>query len=310
VLKEKEIPLGTELVNIFGVNDQNLNFLKSQFPNSKINLRGNIVYLEGSKEDIQNATSIIDELLIMSSQNKKIDVEDLELMLNFQTNKESLDQKNNYISVYQDKVIKLKNLSQFKYIENINKSVVTFGIGPAGTGKTFLAVASAVKLYDEEKVKKIVLTRPAVEAGERLGYLPGDLSQKIDPYLVPLFDSLEYFFGNENLQYLIEKRVIEIVPLAYMRGRTLSNACIILDEAQNATVSQIKMFLTRIGDESKIIITGDESQVDLQNKEFSGLKKVRKSLSNIEEISISLFENKDIVRNKIVSKILEVFPEK
>ena len=310
MLKEKEIPLGTELVNIFGVNDQNLNFLKSQFPNSKINLRGNIVYLEGSKEDIQNATSIIDELLIMSSQNKKIDVEDLELMLNFQTNKETLDQKNNYISVYQDKIIKLKNLSQFKYIENINKSVVTFGIGPAGTGKTFLAVASAVKLYDEEKVKKIVLTRPAVEAGERLGYLPGDLSQKIDPYLVPLFDSLEYFFGNENLQYLIEKRVIEIVPLAYMRGRTLSNACIILDEAQNATVSQIKMFLTRIGDDSKIIITGDESQVDLQNKEFSGLKKVRKSLSNIEEISISLFENKDIVRNKIVSKILEVFPEK
>ena len=310
MLKEKEIPLGTELVNIFGVNDQNLNFLKSQFPNSKINLRGNIVYLEGSKEDIQNATSIIDELLIMSSQNKKIDVEDLELMLNFQTNKESLDQKNNYINVYQDKIIKLKNLSQFKYIENINKSVVTFGIGPAGTGKTFLAVASAVKLYDEEKVKKIVLTRPAVEAGERLGYLPGDLSQKIDPYLVPLFDSLEYFFGNENLQYLIEKRVIEIVPLAYMRGRTLSNACIILDEAQNATVSQIKMFLTRIGDESKIIITGDETQVDLQNKEFSGLKKVRKSLSNIEEISISLFENKDIVRNKIVSKILEVFPEK
>ena len=310
MLKEKEIPLGTELVNIFGVNDQNLNFLKSQFPNSKINLRGNIVYLEGSKEDIQNATSIIDELLIMSSQNKKIDVEDLELMLNFQTNKETLDQKNNYISVYQDKIIKLKNLSQFKYIENINKSVVTFGIGPAGTGKTFLAVASAVKLYDEEKVKKIVLTRPAVEAGERLGYLPGDLSQKIDPYLVPLFDSLEYFFGNESLQYLIEKRVIEIVPLAYMRGRTLSNACIILDEAQNATVSQIKMFLTRIGDESKIIITGDESQVDLQNKEFSGLKKVRKSLSNIEEISISLFENKDIVRNKIVSKILEVFPEK
>jgi len=310
VLKEKEIPLGTELVNIFGVNDQNLNFLKSQFPNSKINLRGNIVYLEGSKEDIQNATSIIDELLIMSSQNKKIDVEDLELMLNFQTNKESLDQKNNYINIYQDKIIKLKNLSQFKYIENINNSVVTFGIGPAGTGKTFLAVASAVKLYDEEKVKKIVLTRPAVEAGERLGYLPGDLSQKIDPYLVPLFDSLEYFFGNENLQYLIEKRVIEIVPLAYMRGRTLSNACIILDEAQNATISQIKMFLTRIGDESKIIITGDESQVDLQNKEFSGLKKVRKSLSNIEEISISLFENKDIVRNKIVSKILEVFTEK
>ena len=188
--------------------------------------------------------------------------------------------------------------------------LITFGIGPAGTGKTFLAVASAVKMYNDEKIKKIVLTRPAVEAGERLGYLPGDLSQKIDPYLVPLFDSLEYFFGNETLQYLIEKRNIEIVPLAYMRGRTLNNACIILDEAQNATVSQIKMFLTRLGEDSKMIITGDETQIDLNNKDFSGLKKTRKSLSNIEEISVVEFKNSDIVRNKIVSKILEVFPDR
>ena len=144
-------------------------------------------------------------------------------------------------------------------------STVTFGVGPAGTGKTFLAVASAVKMYSEDQIKKIVLTRPAVEAGEKLGFLPGDLSQKIDPYLVPLFDSLEYFFGNENLEYLIEKRNIEIVPLAYMRGRTLNNACIILDEAQNATSGQIKMFLTRLGENSKVIITGDESQIDLYN---------------------------------------------
>ena len=195
-------------------------------------------------------------------------------------------------------------------IETIDNSTITFGIGPAGTGKTFLAVASAVKMYNEEKIKKIVLTRPAVEAGERLGYLPGDLSQKIDPYLVPLFDSLEYFFGNETLQYLIDKRNIEIVPLAYMRGRTLNNACIILDEAQNATVSQIKMFLTRLGEDSKMIITGDETQIDLNNKDFSGLKKTRKSLSNIEEISVVEFKNSDIVRNKIVSKILEVFPDR
>ena len=165
-------------------------------------------------------------------------------------------------------------------------------------------------MYTDEKIKKIVLTRPAVEAGERLGYLPGDLSQKIDPYLVPLFDSLEYFFGNETLQYLIEKRNIEIVPLAYMRGRTLNNACIILDEAQNATVSQIKMFLTRLGEDSKMIITGDETQIDLHNRDYSGLKKTRKSLSNIEEISVVEFKNSDIVRNKIVSKILEVFPDK
>ena len=165
-------------------------------------------------------------------------------------------------------------------------------------------------MYTDGKIKKIVLTRPAVEAGERLGYLPGDLSQKIDPYLVPLFDSLEYFFGNETLQYLIEKRNIEIVPLAYMRGRTLNNACIILDEAQNATVSQIKMFLTRLGEDSKMIITGDETQIDLHNRDFSGLKKTRKSLSNIEEISVVEFKNSDIVRNKIVSKILEVFPDR
>ena len=173
-----------------------------------------------------------------------------------------------------------------------------------------MAVASAVKMYSENKIKKIVLTRPAVEAGERLGYLPGDLSQKIDPYLVPLFDSLEYFFGNETLQYLIEKRNIEIVPLAYMRGRTLNDACIILDEAQNATMSQIKMFLTRLGENSKMIITGDETQIDLHNKTFSGLKKSRKTISSIEEVSVLEFENADIVRNKIVSKILEVFPDK
>jgi len=165
-------------------------------------------------------------------------------------------------------------------------------------------------MYSENKIKKIVLTRPAVEAGERLGYLPGDLSQKIDPYLVPLFDSLEYFFGNETLQYLIEKRNIEIVPLAYMRGRTLNDACIILDEAQNATMSQIKMFLTRLGENSKMIITGDETQIDLHNRTFSGLKKTRKTISAIDEVSVLEFENTDIVRNKIVSKILEVFPDK
>ena len=141
-------------------------------------------------------------------------------------------------------------------------------------------------MYSENKIKKIVLTRPAVEAGERLGYLPGDLSQKIDPYLVPLFDSLEYFFGNETLQYLIEKRNIEIVPLAYMRGRTLNDACIILDEAQNATISQIKMFLTRLGENSKMIITGDETQIDLNNRAISGLRKTRKNLSKIEEVSV------------------------
>ena len=307
---EKTIPLEQELVNIFGVNDQNLNYLKSLFPNLEINVRGNIIYINGSSQDTKEATRILDEMLLMGSKNKTIEIPDLELIAKIKNPEKLNNSKVSQLNVIDNKFIKVKNINQFKYLETIEGSTITFGIGPAGTGKTFLAVASAVKMYSENEIKKIVLTRPAVEAGERLGYLPGDLSQKIDPYLVPLFDSLEYFFGNETLQYLIEKRNIEIVPLAYMRGRTLNNACIILDEAQNATMSQIKMFLTRLGENSKMIITGDETQIDLHNKTFSGLKKTRKSLSSIEEVSVLEFENADIVRNKIVSKILEVFPDK
>ena len=307
---EKIIPVDKELVNIFGVNDQNLKYLKNKFKKIKINVKGNVVYISGDNGQTTDIMKILDEMLLMADRGEIIEIEDLKLMSNIESKDISNISSSNNISIIGSKAIKVKNVTQFKYIETIENSTITFGIGPAGTGKTFLAVACAVKMYTDEKIKKIVLTRPAVEAGERLGYLPGDLSQKIDPYLVPLFDSLEYFFGNETLQYLIEKRNIEIVPLAYMRGRTLNNACIILDEAQNATVSQIKMFLTRLGENSKMIITGDETQIDLHNKDFSGLKKTRKSLSNIEEISVVEFKNSDIVRNKIVSKILEVFPDK
>ena len=307
---EKTIPLDQELVNIFGVNDQNLNYLKSLFPKLEINVRSNVVYINGNTSDTEEATRILDEMLIMGSKNKTIEIPDLELIAKIRQPEKLSKSKISQLNVIDNKFIKVKNINQFKYLETIDDSTVTFGVGPAGTGKTFLAVASAVKMYSENRIKKIVLTRPAVEAGERLGYLPGDLSQKIDPYLVPLFDSLEYFFGNETLKYLIEKRNIEIVPLAYMRGRTLNDACIILDEAQNATISQIKMFLTRLGENSKMIITGDETQIDLNNKTFSGLKKTRKTLSSIEEVSVLEFENTDIVRNKIVSKILEIFPDK
>ena len=307
---EKTIPLDQELVNIFGVNDQNLNYLKSLFPKLEINVRSNVIYINGNTPDTEEATRILDEMLIMGSKNKTIEIPDLELLAKIRQPEKLSKSKISQLNVIDNKFIKVKNINQFKYLETIDDSTITFGVGPAGTGKTFLAVASAVKMYSENRIKKIVLTRPAVEAGERLGYLPGDLSQKIDPYLVPLFDSLEYFFGNETLQYLIEKRNIEIVPLAYMRGRTLNDACIILDEAQNATISQIKMFLTRLGENSKMIITGDETQIDLNNKTFSGLKKTRKTLSSIEEVSVLEFENTDIVRNKIVSKILEIFPDK
>lgn len=307
---EKVIPNNIELINLFGINDNNLKYIKKIFPALKINARGNILYIEGNKDRVEKLVSLIDEMVALNQNNQTVDIPDIELLMNMNGTLNGNGKKLSTISITNNKSIKVKNVSQYKYIETIMNSTVTFGVGPAGTGKTFLAVASAVKMYSEDQIKKIVLTRPAVEAGEKLGFLPGDLSQKIDPYLVPLFDSLEYFFGNENLEYLIEKRNIEIVPLAYMRGRTLNDACIILDEAQNAKVSQIKMFLTRLGENSKMIITGDESQIDLVNKDFSGLKKTRKSISNIDEISVVEFQNTDIVRNKIVSKILEVFPDK
>lgn len=307
---EKIIPLDYELIDIFGVNDKNLKFLKTNFKKAKINVKGNVVYISGDEKTTSEILQIFDEMLLIANRGDIIEIEDLKLISSIKNEQKSVSTKTSNVLIHNNKNIKVKNLNQLKYLETIENSTITFGIGPAGTGKTFLAVASAVKMYSSDQIKKIVLTRPAVEAGERLGYLPGDLSQKIDPYLVPLFDSLEYFFGNETLQYLIDKRNIEIVPLAYMRGRTLNDACIILDEAQNAKVSQIKMFLTRLGENSKMIITGDESQIDLINKDFSGLKKTRKSISNIDEISVVEFQNTDIVRNKIVSKILEVFPDK
>ena len=307
---EKVIPNNIELINLFGINDNNLKYIKKIFPALKINARGNILYIEGNKDRVEKLVSLIDEMVALNQNNQTVDIPDIELLMNMNGTLNGNGKKLSTISITNNKSIKVKNVSQYKYIETIMNSTVTFGVGPAGTGKTFLAVASAVKMYSEDQIKKIVLTRPAVEAGEKLGFLPGDLSQKIDPYLVPLFDSLEYFFGYENLEYLIEKRNIEIVPLAYMRGRTLNNACIILDEAQNATSGQIKMFLTRLGENSKVIITGDESQIDLYNTDKSGLKRTRKALSNIDEISVMEFDNADIVRNPIVSKILEVFPKK
>jgi len=308
-MKEITIPHNQDIVKLLGINDVNLKFLRKAFPSIQLNVRGNSIFLEGDEKLISDFQKIFDEMIIMNKKNENIEISDIELLTKLKTKKNQKNESFNQLEVTNKKQIKIKNLTQFKYIEAIEKSTITFGIGPAGTGKTFLAVASAVKMYSEDKIKKIILTRPAVEAGERLGYLPGDLSQKIDPYLVPLFDSLEYFLGNESLQYLIEKRNIEIVPLAYMRGRTLNNACIILDEAQNSTLSQIKMFLTRLGEDSKMIITGDESQVDLNNTQLSGLKKVRKTLKSLDEVEVVEFMLTDIVRNKIVSKILEVFPK-
>ena len=310
------------LLELCGELDANL--LKVEKKNNvQIIRRGNSLTIFGNLKDCDTTADILMEAYSKLEKGKGIAENDIDIALNIIHNKWEkgvyeeensnfkLEKTLEYLEINtQNKLVSGKSKSQNKFIKSMLDHELVFGIGPAGTGKTYLAIAMGVKLFSEGMVDKIVLTRPAVEAGEKLGFLPGDLSQKIDPYLVPLFDSLEYFFGSENLEYLIEKRNIEIVPLAYMRGRTLNNACIILDEAQNATSGQIKMFLTRLGENSKVIITGDESQIDLYNTDNSGLKRTRKALSNIDEISVMEFENSDIVRNPIVSKILEVFPKK
>ena len=290
----------------------NLKLIEKSF-SVKIFHKGDEVKITGKEKDIKHASDAILDLYNLTKKNIELSKEAVHLTIQSHLNL-SLSKKEEIIDPEiqiktPKKIIRPRGSNQQAYINKINKYEINFGIGDAGTGKTYLAVAKAVEALLSNKVQRIVLIRPAVEAGERLGYLPGDLSQKIDPYLVPLFDSLEYFFGNETLQYLIEKRNIEIVPLAYMRGRTLNNACIILDEAQNSTLSQIKMFLTRLGEDSKMIITGDESQVDLNNTQLSGLKKVRKTLTSLDEIEVVEFMLTDIVRNKIVSKILEIFPK-
>tara|TARA_B100001123_G_scaffold441807_1_gene583823 strand:+ start:363 stop:1301 length:939 start_codon:yes stop_codon:yes gene_type:complete len=307
---EKKITDESLLVSLLGINDENLRYLKKQFPSTKINVRGESFYLDGEEEAINEISHLLDKLSIMASANKNITPEDILIHNNIEISKEDLVENKKFEMKFDNGVvIRIKNLNQYKYLESLNSSTITFGVGPAGTGKTFLAVAYAVKLLTDLEVKKIVLTRPAVEAGERLGYLPGDLSQKIDPYLVPLFDALEYFLGNEKVSNFIENRAIEIVPLAYMRGRTLNDACILLDEAQNSTMSQIKMFLTRLGVNSKMVITGDETQIDLPNKLISGLQKARISLAKINKINVIEFENTDIIRNPLVAEILEALPK-
>ena len=232
------------------------------------------------------------------------------------------DTANNVVAIqeYEDrqtrfpKAVELKprNIKQADYLKLLQdwSNSIIFALGPAGTGKTMLAVHKAIEEYKSKRVQKIVITRPAVSVDEEHGFLPGDLIAKMTPWMRPVFDIFYEHFSVKQTKYFLENEIFEVCPLAYMRGRTLNDACIILDEAQNAKVSQIKMFLTRLGENSKMIITGDESQIDLINKDFSGLKKTRKSISNIDEISVVEFQNTDIVRNKIVSKILEVFPEK
>ena len=294
------------MVRFVGELNENLKFVEKTF-DVKIFQNGNNLKIKGSEENVKLSAEALERLYEAAGKGVEITKETLYLCIRDYDNKTI--KKDIKIKTPKRSIVP-RGKNQRSYIENIGDFDINFGIGPAGTGKTYLAVALAVDSLLNEAIDRIILIRPAVEAGEKLGFLPGDLSQKVDPYLRPLYDALYEMLGIEKTEKLLSKGVVEIAPLAYMRGRTLNNACIILDEAQNATVSQIKMFLTRLGEDSKMIITGDETQIDLNNKDFSGLKKTRKSLSNIEEISVVEFKNSDIVRNKIVSKILEVFPDR
>ncbi|BDU50463.1 PhoH family protein [Haliovirga abyssi] len=292
----------------FGINDNILNEIHSNFE-TILKVYENRLLIEGKNKDIiykyiLTLQELYDKDILLS------ETEILDGILNLIENREfSYDYllKKDRILAFRGKRLRPKTRNQTIYLDMISKNDIIFGVGPAGTGKTYLAVAMAIKNLIEKKVEKIILTRPAVEAGESLGFLPGDLKEKIDPYLRPLYDALYEMVGAEKTYKYIEKEIIEIAPLAYMRGRTLNNSFIILDEAQNTTKTQMKMFLTRFGFNSKAIITGDITQIDLEKKSDSGLIQAIRILRNISKIGIMEFEKKDVVRNKVVKEIIGAY---
>lgn len=273
--------------------------------------RGTEVKITGESEGVSKAKRTIETLLPMIQKDGNISEQNIHYVMSLveQGTEQSMAQINsNCIAVtIKGKPIKPKTLGQQRYVEAIRDNTIVFGIGPAGTGKTYLAVAMAVKAFRNEEVSRIILTRPAVEAGEKLGFLPGDLQDKVDPYLRPLYDAMFEMMGPENFQRNLEKGCIEVAPLAYMRGRTLDDSYIILDEAQNTTPEQMKMFLTRLGFQSKAIITGDVTQIDLPNAGHSGLIEAVKVLKNVEGIEIMRLSERDVVRHKIIQDIIKAY---
>ena len=308
--RQIEIPEGSDLSALFGSFDSNVKLLEKSL-NVKITGRDNLIKVTGNEEDVDKADEVLAVLLQIIDRGENIDEQKILYAVTMVQENGGFDLKllgDDCIAVNQKGApIKTKTLGQKKYVEAIKENTVVFGIGPAGTGKTYLAVARAVTSLRNKEVNRIILTRPAVEAGEKLGFLPGDLQNKVDPYLRPLYDGMYEMLGAELFQKYQEKGMIEVAPLAYMRGRTLDNAFIILDEAQNTTPEQMKMFLTRIGFGSKAVITGDITQIDLPGGKKSGLKEAVRVLKGVPDINFSMLTEKDVVRHPLVQKIIKAY---
>ena len=312
ILKETIIETENEIMSkVFGAFDVNIKKIEKRY-NVSIVIRDGKIKLLGDAND--NAKKLIDLLIDKAKKGNDINEQELNYCMDMCDVKD-VDYKSNLLGLddevisrtIQGKPIKAKTIGQKKYIDSIKNNMITFGIGPAGTGKTYLGMCMAIEAFRKGSVERLILTRPAIEAGEKLGFLPGDLQSKIDPYLRPLYDALYQIMGAESFQSNFEKGLIEVAPLAYMRGRTLDNAFIILDEAQNTTIPQMKMFLTRIGFNSKVIVTGDDTQKDLPRDVKSGLDSAIKVLRNIEGIEFVRLTNKDVVRHPLVQKIVVAY---
>jgi len=304
-----ELVVGSQL-EFFGPGDIHLNQIKAFFPKLKIIVRGNLLKIIGTKSDMDLFEKRFDLLTVQFERFGKINPEIISRIMNEESDDNDLiGTKDSDVLVYgrHGKLIKALTVNQKRMVVSCDKNDLTFAIGPAGTGKTYTAVAMAVRALKNKEIKKIILTRPAIEAGESLGFLPGDLKDKLDPYLQPLYDALRDMLPTQKFLSYLEDDTIEIAPLAFMRGRTLSNAYAILDEAQNASVSQLKMFLTRMGKSSKFIVTGDVTQIDLPKQKQSGLINAQQLLDGIPGIEFIQLDGRDVVRHRLVTKIIEAY---
>jgi phosphate starvation-inducible PhoH-like protein len=299
---------GADMLTLAGVNDENITELVRQ-TGARVALRGDTMTLTGSREEIDRAQPVAQRMIDAAKQQIPLTADDVLRMSLDGVRPDGSSTGERIVLPGIRKVIQPKTSGQAEYMKQIAENDIVIGIGPAGTGKTYLAVAAAVDALSRKRVKRIVLARPAVEAGESLGFLPGDMQAKVDPYLRPLYDALEDMMPAERVQKALETRTIEIAPLAYMRGRTLADAFVILDEAQNATSAQMKMFLTRLGLNSRVVITGDKTQIDLPRREDSGLVQVERVLANIEGIGFFYFTDADVVRHRLVREIIKAYAE-